>query len=480
MSSAPRTTQPGLEVASHYDTTPVTLDGQSGHWASPPPPGSSGLHSTQEQKIWAGNGYESVNQRTGYGAYANENGTAHAADEKPARRIPWLLIGLGGLITFVLAGAIGGVAGWKITSNRVEEPEASLPGSTGGGGGSGGSPTSATKIVPNSGLAAVGWRVGTDITLQVWFQGPDTSLRRSEYKTIYQNWTEPMEVDAAPKVGSPFGAGQLYTKPDPLPVIPQAELFFIGSQSKIGGVNFREGFTRGGQSDSINEGGWTTSNDNTQMAAYWPSTILQANNGDVMEVWFDYKSPKFQEPKRVGVTASANSALAILPRESTHSAGDQTAASSARIIYRDTSGRLRNFDRSSGGQQLTSSGQLPVTVDANFTMAAFAVARGDANGQASSAVNTWVVYQDSSTGKISYVYENGTDGWKGPETDPVFEGADNPTHLACVTAASATIPEVPLQPAHDLSHCFFQVKKQLKHVHFDGSSWNDMGFLPIP
>lgn len=245
-------------------------------------------------------------------------------------------------------------------------------------------------------------------------------------------------------------------------------------------MNWREGFSRGGLTDSINDAQYTISNTGTQMAAYWPSTILQAANGDIMEVFYDYKSPRFQEPKAVGPTASPGSALVILPREVTHSAGDQTESSSARIVYRGTDGRLRNFDRSSDGQELTPSGQLPVTVDSNFTMAGFAVARLDTGSQKSTALNTWILYQDSKTGKISYVYEDDTSGWKGPKTDAVFDGADNPTHLACVTAGSAKAPEIPLATSHDLSHCFFQVNRRLKHVHFDGSSWSDMGLVPIP
>ncbi|GKT49695.1 uncharacterized protein ColSpa_09876 [Colletotrichum spaethianum] len=119
---------------------------------------------------------------------------------------------------------------------------------------------------------------------------------------------------------------------------------------------------------------------------------VRPSNGDVMEVFFDYKAPKFQEPKAGGITASHRSALAILPWEMIHSADQQTAASSARIIYRGTDGWLQNHDRSSGGQELTSSGQLPVTFDSNFTMAGFAVVRLDSGSQNSGTLNTWVLY----------------------------------------------------------------------------------------
>ncbi|OHE94938.1 hypothetical protein CORC01_09732 [Colletotrichum orchidophilum] len=460
MDHSARSAQPGLEVSSEYDDTPIFLDDRTPHWQAPSQNGTG----YDEHKTLA-NGYSSLAQGGNVGGHVGGQET-----QRPARRFPWCIAIIVALVVLVLGGVIGGVVAWRVTANRNQQSKAGVPGSV-----SGDTPsTNATKIMQNSALSAVGWRYGSDITLQVFFQGPDNSLRRSQYMTIYQNWTSPMEAGAAPKVGSPFGAGQLWTKP------VDAEVFYIGSPDRILGVNWRDGFSRGGLTDSVNEAGYTISNTGTQMASYWPSTILQASDGDVMEVFYDYKSPRFQEPKTVGVTASPGSALVILPREVIHSAGDQTASSSARIIYRSTDGHLQNYDRSSGGQQLTSTGQLPVTVDSNFTMAGFAVARLDSGGQKSDALNTWILYQDSKTGKISYVYEDDATGWKGPETDSVFEGADNPTHLACVTAASATSPEVPLEASHDLSHCFFQMNRQLKHVHFDGSKWADMGFLPIP
>ncbi|KAK1457700.1 hypothetical protein CMEL01_15683 [Colletotrichum melonis] len=455
--------QPGLEVSTHYDNTPIAIANGASHWQS----------SSQN-----GSGYsEHKTLDNGYSSQAPGSHVGGQEDQRPGRRFPWYIAITVALVVLILGGVIGGVAAWRVTVNRSAQSQTGGPGSVNGDAPS----TSATKIMQNSAVSAVGWRYGSDITLQVFFQGADGSLRRSQYMTIYQAWTPPMEAGAAPKMGSPFGAGQLWTKPDePLPVIPQSEVFYLGSPDKILGVNWREGFSRGGLTDSVNEAGYTISNTGTQMASYWPSTIIQASNGDVMEVFFDYKSPRFQEPKIVGVTASPGSALVILPREVIHSAGDLTSASSARIIYRSTDGHLQNYDRSSGGQQLTSTGQLPVTVDSNFTMAGFAVARLDSSGQKSEVLNTWVLYQDSKTGKISYVYEDDTTGWKGPESDSVFDGADNPTHIACVTAASAKIPEVPLEASHDLSHCFFQANRQLKHVHFDGSKWADMGFLPIP
>ncbi|KAK2001675.1 hypothetical protein LX36DRAFT_734272 [Colletotrichum falcatum] len=407
-----RASQPGLEVRNTYDTDPVVVHSQAGHWTAPPHGGSGDSSAATSEPSGA---FERSNTAP------NAAGPDHDSygEQQPgrSRRFPWLLFGIGSLAVLVLG--------------RVN-PTENLPGAVGDPPPS----TSATKIMQNSALAAVGWLFGPDITLQAFFQSPNASMRRSQYMSLFQNWTAPMEAGAAPKANSPFGASQLWTKPDQaLPQIPQTEVFYIGSPPyNILCVNWREGFSRGGLPDSVNEGRYTLSNTGTQMAA----------NGDVMEVFFDYKAPKFQEPTAVGITASPGSALVILPREVIHSAGDGTSTSSARIVYRGTDGQLGNYDRSSSGQKVTSSSQLPVTVDSNFTMAGFAVARLDSGS------------------KISYVYEDDTTGWKGPETDPVFDGADNPTHIAYVTASSA------------------KVKRQPKHVHFDGNQWSDMGFLPIP
>ncbi|KZL74114.1 hypothetical protein CT0861_09149 [Colletotrichum tofieldiae] len=81
----------------------------------------------------------------------------------------WFVLTVKGvLVVFFLGRVIGGVAGWRDLPG-VDEPPS----------------TSVTKIMQNSALAAVGWRYGPDIPLQVCFQGPDASVRRSQYMVIY-------------------------------------------------------------------------------------------------------------------------------------------------------------------------------------------------------------------------------------------------------------------------------------------------------
>ncbi|KAK1975680.1 hypothetical protein LZ30DRAFT_572121, partial [Colletotrichum cereale] len=297
MDPSTQASQPGLEVRHTYDTDPVVVDSQTGHWNAPSHDGSGHNYVAISEQNVAFVGSKKASSTVGvneayenrYDGYGRHDGVYDAQQPGRGRRFPWLLFGIGGLVVLVLGGVVGGIAAWKVVANQSRQPTENLPGDVGDA-----PSTSATKIMQNSALAAVGWRFGPDITLQVFFQGPDASMRRAQYMSLFQNWTAPMEADAAPKANSPFGASQLWTQPlEALPVLPQTEVFYIGSPYTIFGVNWREGFSRGGLSDSVNEARYTIANTGTQMASYWPSTLLQERNGDVMEVFYDYKAPKF-------------------------------------------------------------------------------------------------------------------------------------------------------------------------------------------
>jgi hypothetical protein len=95
-------------------------------------------------------------------------------------------------------------------------------------------------------------------------------------------------------------------------------------------------------------------------------------------------------------------------------------------------------------------------------------------------VNTYILFQNTTTGAINFVWQDDSSGWKGPVTDPVFNSADTPTHIACVTAGAMAVPSIALSSVHDINRCFFQVSKALKQVQYDGSKWVDLGFVPIP
>jgi len=95
-------------------------------------------------------------------------------------------------------------------------------------------------------------------------------------------------------------------------------------------------------------------------------------------------------------------------------------------------------------------------------------------------VNTWVLYQDSD-GSIMYLKQDIATDWNDPQTNFVFQDADNPTNIACVTPATSSSPgQVLLKASFETSFCYFQAGGKLKQVKFDGEKWSVEGFVPIP
>lgn len=107
-------------------------------------------------------------------------------------------------------------------------------------------------------------------------------------------------------------------------------------------------------------------------------------------------------------------------------------------------------------------------------MAAFSTVRpGDING----ALNSHLIYQ-ADNGTIFWGSDTDESGWSAPKKDAVFGGADNPTSLACVTAAASTVPDVLLTSDTDLNRCYFQQQGQLVEVSFDGFEWTGPKKIP--
>lgn len=105
---------------------------------------------------------------------------------------------------------------------------------------------------------------------------------------------------------------------------------------------------------------------------------------------------------------------------------------------------------------------------ANNSMAGFSNARsGNNNG----TLNTYLIYQ-ADNGNILWGSDTSDSGWTTPKAGSVFDGADKPTNLACVTMAGSTNPDIPLTSATDLNRCYFQKDGRLMEATFDGSKWN--------
>lgn len=113
-------------------------------------------------------------------------------------------------------------------------------------------------------------------------------------------------------------------------------------------------------------------------------------------------------------------------------------------------------------------------VSVNGTLAAFA----NAQSSSSSLLNTYVIYQ-AENGTVMYGTNKDASGWDWPKTDPVFDDADVPTRLACVTMATDTDPDIPLTSATDQNKCYLQRRGELVEMRYDGTKWTTLGIVPI-
>ncbi|KAK6070677.1 hypothetical protein SCUP515_08286 [Seiridium cupressi] len=105
----------------------------------------------------------------------------------------------------------------------------------------------------------------------------------------------------------------------------------------------------------------------------------------------------------------------------------------------------------------------------------FAVARpNDTKNQ----TNTYLLYQDNS-GTIQVVWQDDTSGWKGPSTYDAFDNADNGTDITCLTAAAWDASGHEVTSNQNMNRCYFQAGNKVREVYYDGSNWNDEGYLPI-
>lgn len=464
--------------------------------------------------------------------------------EAPSRRKPRYLGLVIAVLVAILAAVIGGVVGWKVTQRAYAGANGASNSSTGGSGsstcvpstadtGGSGAGGASRTIAANSTLTATGWRYGTDFSIRLFYQGPDSLIRYSVYDTLYQNWSVPRSLSLTVPSYVPMAATIIWwtntatvssypfylwvstalakpnapvlrtveaspiAKSQPLtnlpykfePPIPQVEFFYLSPASKLFCQNWGgNGWPASGVADLLDGFGYSfdasTNPDNntivprTELAAFWPSIVGMDDAGN-LEEFFYAMGPGWVEPVPLNVSGTPHSAMVALPVTPGHTGKE------LRVVYRRPNGNLYTFDRGSDGTVLASSGALPFTVPAGAPLAGFATAR-DAD-----TTNTYLLWQDSSaaaganaTGGILFAMQDEGSTWRGPVTDPVFTGADVPTQLACVTAGASWSNGPSSQGlvvgANDMNRCYFQVGGALKEVWYNGTDWIDLGFVYMP
>ncbi|KAH8889125.1 hypothetical protein GQ53DRAFT_227621 [Thozetella sp. PMI_491] len=487
--------QPGLEPVQHDEKQVVN---ETAPFSAVPGPDPYAAH----HQYYAGaynNSTTPVSDTYGQGTtvgqatFASDGSANDRSIQKPAAGPlgrKWVLFA-GAVLIAVLAGVIGGIVGWKVTeakgtsSAAVSTDSGSGSGSgsgTGSGSGSSNSSTStagaAKAIMANSALTATGWRYGSDHRIRVFYQGPDGLVRYSQYDTLFSQWSAPQVLDLAAKSGTPLAVTLVWwygncDRAD-LPPASQLELFYLNTNNVVSGRNWRDGYAATGLSDSINNNAYTASS-TSQLAAYWPSILIQGSDNSIEEIAFTNTST-YAKPASLGVSGSAGTGLVALPMQTSHNGSD------LRVIYRRDDGKIYTLDRGSNGVLASSTGATSFTLPSNATIAGFASSRNSGT-----AVNTVILWQDTSDAKnpaIKYAKQTDSNGWQGPFTDDVFNGADVPTQITCVTAGTgAQLGDgllVPMVVGNDLNNCYFQVGGALKEVNWDGTKWSEVGFVGMP
>ncbi|KAK8036537.1 hypothetical protein PG991_001674 [Apiospora marii] len=223
----------------------------------------------------------------------------------------------------------------------------------------------------------------------------------------------------------------------------------------------------------------------TRLGAYWPYLLSQGVGASGKLIWTtrwgdEHPEHPFFTHTDPGVDASLTSGLAIVPASSK----DKDAVG---FIYRRGDGKVfnnmpdrsYNFIGTAWAKGDLAKDLIALTIPAESPLAAFTVAGLGTNPD--KLVSTYVLYIDP-RGDVNMIWlEDDVSGWKGPQTYPeAFGGADAGTDIACLTPAVWGNANITLVGAYDMSRCYFQAEGgRVRQVQFDGSRWNNLGYLPI-
>jgi hypothetical protein len=411
--------------------------------------------------------------------------------ERHDRSRRWLFLLLA-ILGAILAAVIAAVVSWKVTSNAYRPSAAAS--STPAVASPGDSPATLAPganrtIMPASSFSATAWRWGTGSSIRLFYQGPDNAPRYSEWSSIYQTWSVPFSIPVMAANMTPLAATTLYYQNSDasLPDGAQTIVYYANPDGGVQGQNWGEGWTPAGMTDLVDTSHInftrTTSAAVTAgghplpaMAAWFPYVVGIDGTGQGSLYLSQWGVTYSFVP--LNVTANPRSPLFVVPTVPFNK--DQ----GIRIYYQGSDLSLYSIDvtpsdSSAGPYTVSQPSQLPFTSQAPLTaLAGFVTARDN------STVNTYLLWQEPRTGAVNIAQNDSPAGWRGPTSDDVFKGVDNPSHLACATAASSVInggPTVGLVVgANDLNRCYFQAGGVVREVWFDGGTWKDFGVVRMP
>ncbi|KAH8196427.1 hypothetical protein TruAng_009414 [Truncatella angustata] len=388
----------------------------------------------------------------------------------------WIAGGILGLL-IMIGAVVGGVVG----ANALKNADSMV------GGGQTPPSENTTITTPkiirqNSRLAVTGYRGASgNYTLRLFFQDPDNQLRFMDKSSVGGIWTDPVTLDTLDYKPMPNGSIAVgsYLGHDP----QLLEFFYVDTNNIIRGAKFNFwniGEPPKGEASNINDFPLKVA-ENSSISCYFPHVVSQdadatvrwskmIGNGSDESRWY------WENDTSVHVAGSPRSGLVLLPVA-------QTYWEDAGFVYRDGSGRLavaiRDYDfrgNATSAYSWTKGALSAPVIPAGSAIGAFAVGRP----YTPEDLNTYILYQDDD-GVIQVVWQDGDDGWRGPETYDALDGAEVGTDIKCLTQGSWDAVSVQVGRGQDMNRCFFQEKgtRRLKEVWFDGNEWRDQGFVPL-
>lgn len=148
------------------------------------------------------------------------------------------------------------------------------------------------------------------------------------------------------------------------------------------------------------------------------------------------------------------------------------------FLYRNEEGKMSTFIGSQNGDVPSTwswafGAELAAPIPKASAIGAFVI------GREADLIDTYALYQDDG-GALQVMWQNDTtSGWQGPKTFDALAGADDGTDITCVTQTTWDMVGVNLKDSTVMSRCYFQSDGKVKEVRFDGTTWLDLGFLPI-
>ncbi|EOO00285.1 hypothetical protein UCRPA7_4200 [Phaeoacremonium minimum UCRPA7] len=396
--------------------------------------------------------------------------------EKKSRKKMWWILGAIIAVIVIIAAVVGGVVGSRSSRSSSNKDSSSSnngdgDGSSGGSSGNGTSSSNTTEplknIRPNAKLAVTGYRIDDGFRIRLFFQGPEGNLRYSDYLSVNDAWSNPIELDNLKAINDTPVASSTLLDEDP----PQVYLFYSDRNNELKGQIFQDG-TRPVKGDAAGINSFPLTIDvSSRMASYFPYVVSQdANTGTIRWIeWHgfnDWSNSTFD-----GVKGTAGTGLALIPAAVKYLDGGA-------FVYRNEEGKMSIFLASQDGDVPSTwawsyGAELAAAIPKESAIGAFVY------GREADLINTYTLYQDRS-GTLQVIWQNDTSsGWQGPKTYDALAGADNGTDITCVTQTAWDEQGVNISSTTDMNRCYFQSEGKVKEVRFDGLNWLDLGFLPI-